>query len=213
MKFNSKKFQYINFSIHPEDKGSNVYVGPDLNLINASKSVKDLGVTMSNDCMFDQHIHNVVKKSSQLCGWILRTFQTRSEVLMLTLFKSIVLSKIDYFPQLWTPYKKGYVCELERMQRSFTKYISGKQNLSHHQRLNALRLYYLQRRRDRYIVIYMWKILENLMPSLTPKVQIYTSDRRCRLCYTQHVPIGHIGTLCFNSLRWKALRLFNSFTS
>ena len=37
MKFNSKKFQYINFGIYPEDKDSNVYVGPDLNLINASK--------------------------------------------------------------------------------------------------------------------------------------------------------------------------------
>ena len=109
MKFNSKKFQYINnFGIHPEDKDSNVYVGPDLNLINASKTVKDLGVTMSNDCMFDQHIHNVVKRSSQLCGWILRTFQTRSALLMLTLFKSIVLSRIDYGSQLWSPNKKGY---------------------------------------------------------------------------------------------------------
>ena len=122
MKFNSKKFQYINFGTHPEDKGSNVYVGPDLHLINASKTVKDLGVTMSNDCMFDQHIHNVVKRSSQLCGWILRTFQTRSALLMLTLFKSIVLSRIDYGSQLWSPNKKGYICELERIQRSFTKY-------------------------------------------------------------------------------------------
>ena len=112
MKFNSKKFQYINFGIHPEDKDSNVYVGPDLNLINASKTVKDLGVTMSNDCMFDQHIQNVVKRSSQLCGWILRTFQTRSALLMLTLFKSIVLSRIDYGSQLWSPNKKGYICEL-----------------------------------------------------------------------------------------------------
>ena len=63
------------------------------------------------------------------------------------------------------PAKKGYICELERIQRSFTKYISGMQNLSYHQRLNALRLYSLQRRRDRYIVIYMWKILENLVPN------------------------------------------------
>ena len=58
------------------------------------------------------------------------------------------------------------------------------QNLSYHQRLNrlnALRLYSLQRRRDRYIVIYMWKILENLVPNLIPKVQIYTSERRGRL--------------------------------
>ena len=56
----------------------------------------------------------------------------------------------------------------------------------------------------------MWKILENLVPNLIPKVQIHTSERRGRLCYTQHVPIGHIGTICFNSFRWKASRLFNS---
>ena len=91
-----------------------------------------------------------------------------------------------------------YLCELERIQRLFTKYISGMQNLSYHQRLNALRLYSLQRRRDRYIVIFMLK------------VQIYTSERRGRLCYTQHVPVGHIGSICFNSFRWKASRLFNA---
>ena len=96
MKFNSKKFQYINFGIHPEDKDSNVYVGPDLNLINALKTVKDLGVTMSNDCMFDQHIHNVVKRSSQLCGWILRTFQARSSLLMLTVSSLPYLSQLYY---------------------------------------------------------------------------------------------------------------------
>ena len=56
----------------------------------------------------------------------------------------------------------------------------------------------------------MWKILENLVPNLIPKVQIYTSERRGRLCYIQHVPIGHIGTICFNSFRWKVSRLFNS---
>ena len=65
-----------------------MYDGPDLNLINASKTVKDLGVTLSNDCMFDQYIHNVVKRSSQLCGWILRTFQTRS-----ALFKCLLQTR------------------------------------------------------------------------------------------------------------------------
>ena len=38
MKLNSKKFQYINFSSHPEDKDNNVYVGPDFNLINVQVS-------------------------------------------------------------------------------------------------------------------------------------------------------------------------------
>ena len=59
--------------------------------------------------LLDSIHDNVVKRSSQLCGWILRTFQTRSSLLMLTLFKSIVLSRIDYGSQLWSPSKKGYI--------------------------------------------------------------------------------------------------------
>ena len=56
MKFNSKKFQYINFTVSPQCNTSNVYVSADSNLIEPSHTVKDLGVLMSNDCMFDDHI-------------------------------------------------------------------------------------------------------------------------------------------------------------
>ena len=84
MKFNSKKFQYINFTVSPQCNTSNVYVSADSNLIDPSHTVKDLGVLMSNDCMFDDHICQVTKKCSQFCGWILRTFENRSELLMLT---------------------------------------------------------------------------------------------------------------------------------
>ena len=213
MKFNSKKFQYINFTVSPQCNTSNVtnvYVSTDSNLIDPSHTVKDLGVLMSNDCMFDNHICQVTKKCSQLCGWILRTFENRSELLMLTLFKSIVLSRIDYASQLWSPYKKSYICALEKIQRSFTKYIAGYQNLPYSERLKSLRLYSLQRRRDRYLVIYMWKIAEGLAPNLSPAIRFYNTERRGRLCYQELVPNNHLGTLCHNSFRWKASRLFNS---
>ena len=109
---------------------SNVYVSADSNLIDISHTVKDLGVLMSSDCMFDDHMSGHYKKCSQLCGWILRTFENRSELLMLTLFKSIVLSMIDYASQLWSAYKKIYtICALEKIQRSFTRYIAEYQNL------------------------------------------------------------------------------------
>ena len=65
------------------------------------------------------------------------------------------------------PTKKDINVNLREYNDHLQSDISGMQNLSYHQRLNALRLYSLQRRRDRYIVIYMWKILENLVPNLT----------------------------------------------
>ena len=129
---------------------------------------------------------------------------------MLTLFKSIVLSRIDYASQLWSPYKKSYICALEKIQRSFTKYIAGYQNLPYSERLESLRLYSLQRQRDSYLVIYMWKIAEGLAPNLSPAIRFYNTEQRGRLCYQEQVPNNHLGTLCHNSFRWKAPRLFNS---
>ena len=77
------------------------------------------------------------------------------------------------------------------------------------ERLSNLKIYSLQRR-ERYIIIYVWKILENLVPNLVKPLQFYVSDRRGRLCSVSHVRLGHTGTLAYSSFRWKGIRLFNS---
>ena len=60
------------------------------------ESVKDLGVIVSSDCTFKKHIARVKESANDMCGWILRTFKTRAAALMLTLWKSLVLSRLDY---------------------------------------------------------------------------------------------------------------------
>ena len=79
---------------------------------------------------------------------------------MLLLFKSLVLFRVDNGSQLWSPHQKQHICLIEKIQRSFTKHIDGMKDLSYPERLCALKLYSLQRRRDRYIIIYMWKIVQ-----------------------------------------------------
>ena len=49
-----------------------------------------------SNCIFEFHIQNVCKKCSNLSGWILRTFTTRDSITMITLFKSLVLPRLDY---------------------------------------------------------------------------------------------------------------------
>ena len=57
---------------------------------------------------------------------------------------------------------------LEKVQRVFTKHIDGMHDLLYTERLKALQIYSLQRRRDRYMAIYILKILEgNLTKLLT----------------------------------------------
>ena len=81
--------------------------------------------------------------------------------------------------------------------------------LSYPEILIVLKLYSLQRRRERYIIIYVWKNLEGLVPNLFPPICTKESDRRGRTCITSHINVGRLGTLEYNSFRWRAIRLFN----
>ena len=123
-----------------------------MNIISPSTHVVDLGISMSSDCTFDLHISNLYRRCSNLAGWILRTFTMRDPHLMLTLFKSLVLSRLDYA----SPYLLKHIYLIEKVQRAFTKHISGIRDFSYSKRLETLKLYSLQRRRDRYrIIIYV----------------------------------------------------------
>ena len=209
MMFNQEKFQYIRYHMGDSSKINNIYLSPDHNILPKSGEVKDLGILMSENCDFDSHIASVAKKCSRLCGWILRTFSTRSKSVSLTLFKSIVLPYLDYGSQLWSPYKIKSINALEKVQRVFTKHIDGMHDLSYTERLKALQIYSLQRRRDRYMAIYIWKILEGNVPNFSPPIKCHISARRGRLCNSGVVPTGHLGTLCHNSFRSKAATIFN----
>ena len=137
-------------------------------------------------------------------------FNHTLDSVMMTLFKSLVLSRLDYGSQLWSPTKIHQIIVIEKIQKAFTKHIKGFSSFSYQERLSNLKIYSLQRRRERYIIIYVWKILENLVPNLVKPLQFYVSDRRGRLCSVSHVRLGHTGTLAYSSFRWKGIRLFNS---
>ena len=86
---------------------------------------------MSSNCKLDFHISNLYKQCSNLADWILITFTMRDPQVMLTLYKSLVMSRLDYASQLWSPYLLKHVYLIEKVQRAFTKYISGMGYLSY----------------------------------------------------------------------------------
>ena len=153
--FNSKKFSYVCFSSNVSAYKSNLCIDPAINIIDSSTHVRDLDVSMSSNCMFDFHISNLYKRCSILAGWILRIFNIRDPQVMLTLYKSLVMSRLEHASQLWAPYSLKHVYLIEKVQRVFTKHISGMGFLSYSKRLEVLILYSLQRRRERYGIIYV----------------------------------------------------------
>ena len=202
-----KKFQYICFSPH-SSSSSNVYTSSSFDIINYSKNIHDLGIYVSSDCSFDFHISNLVQRIKHLTGWILRTFSSRDKLTMLTLLKSLAMSRFDYGCQLWSPNLIKHINMVEKVQMSFTRFISGMAGLSYTGRLTVLKLYSLQRRRERYIIIYV-EDFGGSGPKTLPPICTKTSDRRGRTYISSHINVGRLGTLEYNSFRLCAIRLFN----
>ena len=95
-----KKFKYLSFSTNVSITSdyANAYVSPNMYVINNFNNLKDLGIIMSSKFSFEQHMHiiELCKRCTGLCGWILRTFRSRESTVMMTLFKSLVLSRLGH---------------------------------------------------------------------------------------------------------------------
>ena len=153
------------------------------------------------------------KAKKQAC-WVLRTFQSREPILMLTLLKTLIYPLIEYGCQLWSPHKLGEIRQLEDVQRYFTRKIEGMTDKNYWERLKHLKLYSLERRRERYIIIYTWKVMYSKVPNIDGgnKIKPKWNDRtgiKCIIPPLNSRSKGRIGTLKENSFFIKGPKLFN----
>jgi hypothetical protein len=215
--FNDSKFELLRYGKNYELKESTSYLSNNNQQIQAKASTKDLGITISATADFDNHISNITDTVKELTAWILRSFKTRSKVVMLQLWKSVVLPRLDYCSQLWNPSKAYLIKQLEDLQKNFVRHIRGFANMEYESALEKLGLYSLKRRRERYKVIYLWCILKWHAPNIICnnqeliRVQSALDLRRCRTIGTKVLSSSsHFSTLRFNSLPFAGARLFNS---
>ena len=96
-------------------------------------------------------------------GLVLRVFQSRQRSLLLTHLKSLVIPQIEYCSQLWNPWITKDKPAIEAIQWAFTYKITEVYRLNYWERLHEIKLYSLQRRRERYIIIYIWKITQHMV--------------------------------------------------
>ena len=124
-----------------------------------------------------------------------------------------MLCHLDYCSQLWSPSDVGSTQRIELLQKAFTSRIEGMSSLNYWDQLRHLRLQSLERRRERYQIIYTWRIIEGQVPNLdsTP-INVTHSDRRGRSCVLPSIAstLSHrIKSIRFASLSHRGPRLFN----
>ena len=212
MSFNNNKFEHMTYNSNPKTGITHVYNAPDGSDIVTKENVKDLGVTLTCDGTFTIHIANVIKKARNQIGWILRTFISRDPLPMLTLYKSLVLPLLEYCCQLWSPWRVGEKHSLEAIQRSFTNKICTVRHLDYWGRLQALQLFSLERRRERYAIIYIYKILTG---HTTNNINISTTihhrlGRHCNIDRIHPRASTRVKTLKSNAFAIRGPNLFNA---
>ena len=182
MRFNTKKFEAITYGA--SGRAAN-YLTPDGTPIPTKETVRDLGVLFQNNLKFDRHIATTTAKGHRMAGWALRTFKTRDTKTLLILLKSLIISQCEYASIIWAPQKRSQVNLLESVQKRFTSRFACFQsvdegapqcNTSYPTRLQILGLYSMERRRERFAILYIYKIVINLTPN--PGLTISYDPRR-----------------------------------
>ena len=130
--------------------------------INFVTSHSDLGVTVDRDLKFHSHINSKATTCNSMITNIFSCILCREEKFMLNLYKTYLRPILEYASSLWNC---GYVADLrklERIQRRWTRSISGLSELPYHDRLRKLDLFSVQGRLLRADLILVYKIINNL---------------------------------------------------
>ena len=177
MELNKDKFEFISHKINTDNNNLkllkvlplyneySIYNTSNQHSISPSDYVKDLGITIDNKLNWNQHIFTISRKAKQITGWILSVFYSRDKNTMLTLFNSLVRSKLEYCCEIWSPHLIKNINTIEKIQSSFTYRIEGMKELNYWDRLSTLNIMSLQRRRERQTLLHVWKILNKVYPN------------------------------------------------
>ena len=185
------------------------YIAPGNNeVITQNEVVRDLGLLVNPQGNYNDHIAKVYSKVSQRAGLMLRTFEDRSITHMKFIWKVYLQPLIDYCSQLYSPIAGGQLYRLESLLESFTAKIGNMKDIHYWNRLSTLKMYSINRRFERYRILYCYKIVKGLTQNCglswsvskqngllfdIPKFKKYYKEaRKQSFCY--------MGPLLFNSL-------------
>ena len=176
--------------------------------ISPTDTVKDLGVLVSANNSWSPHIGRMINSARRTAAWVLSVFRDRSRTTMMQLYKSLVRSKLEYCCPVWSPTKIEDIKAIESLQRTFTSKISGLQHLSYWERLERLNMMSLQRHRERYLIIHMWKVRMAQVPN-DLNIKFHYNDRLGLRAIVPKAPQSHVGSVYQNSFAVKGPRLWN----
>ena len=124
------------------------------------------------------------------------------------MFKTYIRPLSDFCSQVWSPTRISEVDSLESIARSWTKRCPAIKDLHHWDRLRLMQLSSTQCRHERYIILYVWQMLENLVPTNGAVVEKWGNRGRMIVIPRSRGSLA-VRTLRDSSFTVRSGRLFN----
>ena len=86
---------------------------------------KYLGVIISRDFSWKNHIDSVTSKATKLCGFIRRVVKSNNSTVLVKLYTSLCRPVMEYAAPVWCPSLHTHQLLIEKVQRRFTRSCLG----------------------------------------------------------------------------------------
>ena len=147
-------------------------------------------------------------------SWILRSLTSRTPSIMSRVWKTYMLPDIDYCSILWfSPARPQLIIELENGQNRFLKRLENQWDSNYWARLSISNLQSIQRRLERYQIIYIWKAMEGLVPPCGISIHHHTYKGRLSVIPPLSKASVKTKSIRDNTIRVAGSRIFNSIPS
>ena len=149
--------------------------------IKCVESYQDLGITMSSNLQWRDHINYISSRAYRMLGLIRRCFSSDLDpTTKLSLYISLVRSQLTYCSQIWRPHLLKDISSLERIQRRATKFILQDFHSDYKSRLTSLHLLPLMMQLELYDIMFFTNCLKN--------------DRKSKTCVHSYVTLSTSST-------------------
>ena len=122
MKFNVAKCHSMRVSQHLLDKQIKFEYSLHQQILEQVQSAKYLGITITDDLDWGQHISEITSKATRTLGFLRRNLAFAPRQTKDVAYKTLVRPQLEYASPIWHPYVKTQIQEVEKVQRTAARW-------------------------------------------------------------------------------------------
>ncbi len=184
MKFNAKKCYILRTK-----STSSYFYQLDDTILQEVSSNPYLGIQLSSDMKWRIHIDNLCKKASSTLGFLRRNLRHCPKDMRRTAYVSLVRSTMEYGATIWDPHLKTDIDKLEKIQRRAARFITGDYKTRSPgcvtKMLHDLDLPTLEQRRKELRLLFLFKVVEGMLPGVPPEKYLTPARSRRKITATK----------------------------